>query len=81
MLSPSRTIIFTPTAGSIASLAKAFVADAFVRTASESIQIHGGIGFTWECDAQLFYKRGRYGRNVLGSTERHFERVLTSQGL
>jgi alkylation response protein AidB-like acyl-CoA dehydrogenase len=40
-----------------APLAKAVAADAFVRVAGESIQLHGGIGFTWEHDAHLYFKR------------------------
>ncbi|MCW2600232.1 MAG: acyl-CoA dehydrogenase protein [Frankiales bacterium] len=40
-----------------APLAKAVTADAFVRVAGESIQLHGGIGFTWEHDAHLYFKR------------------------
>lgn len=63
------------------SMAKAYASETLDRAGEECIQIHGAIGFTWECDAQLFYKRGRYSRNLLGSPEYHHERVLTSQGL
>ena len=40
-----------------APLAKAVASDAFVRVCGESIQLHGGIGFTWEHDVQLYFKR------------------------
>jgi alkylation response protein AidB-like acyl-CoA dehydrogenase len=40
-----------------APLAKATAADAFVAVAGETIQLHGGIGFTWEHDAHLYFKR------------------------
>lgn len=41
----------------VAPLAKAVCADAFALVAGESIQLHGGIGFTWEHDAHLYFKR------------------------
>ncbi|MEE8312272.1 MAG: acyl-CoA dehydrogenase family protein [Candidatus Binatia bacterium] len=63
------------------SMAKAAASEALDRAGEECVQIHGAIGYTWECDAHLFYKRGRYSRNDLGSPERHLERVLASQGL
>jgi alkylation response protein AidB-like acyl-CoA dehydrogenase len=40
-----------------AAIAKSYCGDAFVRAASDGIQVHGGIGFTWEHPAHLFYKR------------------------
>src|SRR5437763_1363231 len=47
----------------VVSLAKAYCSDAFASAATETIQIHGGIGFTWEHDAHLYYRRaGRWGR-------------------
>ena len=42
----------------VASLAKAYCSDAYFHAAAENIQIHGGIGFTWEHDAHLYFKRG-----------------------
>ncbi len=63
------------------SMAKATASEALDRAGEEGVQIHGAIGYTWECDAQLYYKRGRYCRNLLGSPAWHYERVLASQGL
>jgi len=63
------------------SMAKARTSETLDRAGEECVQIHGAIGYTWECDAQLFYKRGRYSRNHLGSPDHHYERVLTSQGI
>ena len=40
-----------------AAMAKGFVAEAAVFISGEDIQIHGGVGFTWDCDAHLYYKR------------------------
>lgn len=64
-----------------ASRAKAFAGRALDEAGEECIQIHGGIGYTWECDAQLYYKRGRYCRNLMGSPEYHYERLLSEQGV
>ncbi len=63
------------------SMAKSFASMAADEAGEDCIQIHGAIGYTWECDAQLYYKRGRASRNILGSPEWHSERVLSSQGL
>jgi alkylation response protein AidB-like acyl-CoA dehydrogenase len=70
-----------PDAARFVSMAKAYATDALDRAGEECVQIHGAIGFTWECDAQLYYKRGRFCRNWLGSAEHHRERVLSAQGL
>ncbi len=43
---------------SVASLAKAYCSEAYFHAAAENIQIHGGIGFTWEHPAHLYFKRG-----------------------
>jgi alkylation response protein AidB-like acyl-CoA dehydrogenase len=64
-----------------ASLAKATASDAFFRCAADSIQIHGGVGFTFEYDAHLFFKRARAGEQLLGSPEFHRERVARRIGL
>ena len=42
---------------SVASLAKAYCSEAYFHAAAENIQIHGGIGFTWEHDAHLYLRR------------------------
>ena len=63
------------------SMAKAHASEALERAGEECIQVHGAIGFTWECDAHFYYKRARYCRNLLGSPEYHNERLLSVQGL
>jgi alkylation response protein AidB-like acyl-CoA dehydrogenase len=55
----------------LASLAKAYCSDAFASAATESIQIHGGIGFTWEHDAHLYYRRAKSTEQFLGSPSEH----------
>jgi alkylation response protein AidB-like acyl-CoA dehydrogenase len=49
-----------------APLAKAFCTDAFFFCAAENIQVHGGIGFTWEHDAHLFFKRAKTNQLMFG---------------
>src|SRR5262249_4660795 len=54
-----------------ASLAKCTASEAFFRSAAESIQIHGGVGFTWEYDLHLYLKRARAGESLLGDPAWH----------
>jgi acyl-CoA dehydrogenase len=49
----------SPEATRSAHLAKAYCSDAFMKVAADTVQIHGGIGFTWEFAAQLYYKRAK----------------------
>jgi alkylation response protein AidB-like acyl-CoA dehydrogenase len=59
----------------LASLAKAYCSDAYFRCAAESIQIHGGVGFTWEYDVHLHFKRAKATEVCLGDPAFHRERV------
>jgi alkylation response protein AidB-like acyl-CoA dehydrogenase len=54
-----------------APIAKAYCADTYYRTAASTIQIHGGIGFTWEHDAHLHLKRAKSGQLFLGDSVAH----------
>lgn len=49
-----------------AAMAKGFVAEAAVKVTADDIQIHGGVGFTWDCDAHFFYKRAKMNDGLLG---------------
>ena len=60
----------------IASLAKACAADAFIQTARETIQLHGGIGFTWDNDTHLWFKRAKSSEVFLGSPKYHRELLM-----
>jgi alkylation response protein AidB-like acyl-CoA dehydrogenase len=64
-----------------ASLAKAYCTDAFFHTAAENIQIHGGIGFTWEHDAHLYFKRAKSSQLLLGDPAYHRELVALQLGI
>jgi alkylation response protein AidB-like acyl-CoA dehydrogenase len=63
------------------SMARVCAGEAVDRAGEECVQTHGAIGFTAECDAQLFYKRGRFSRNLGAAPSWYNERILTSQGL
>jgi alkylation response protein AidB-like acyl-CoA dehydrogenase len=70
------TAAYAPAEFSTASsVAKAFCSDAFIQVATESIQIHGGIGFTWEHDAQLYYRRAYSNSALLGDADFHRARL------
>lgn len=58
-----------------ASLAKAYCSDAYVFCAEENIQIHGGIGFTWEHPAHLYFKRARTNQLLFGDPYQHRDRI------
>jgi len=58
-----------------ASIAKAYASDAGWRVPDASIQVHGGIGFTWEHDLHFFLKRGRANAAIFGDAKWHRERV------
>jgi alkylation response protein AidB-like acyl-CoA dehydrogenase len=64
-----------------AAVAKSHATEAFFRCAAENIQIHGGVGFTWEHDAHLFLKRARGSLVLLGTAARDRERVAGAIGL
>jgi alkylation response protein AidB-like acyl-CoA dehydrogenase len=56
------------------ALAQAYCSDAFVTVAATSIQVHGGIGFTWEHPAHLYLRRARCDAQLLGPPSVHRER-------
>jgi alkylation response protein AidB-like acyl-CoA dehydrogenase len=64
-----------------ASLAKAWCSEAYFQVAAENIQIHGGVGFTWEYDPHLHFKRARASESWLGDPATHRERVARALGL
>ncbi|HEY4006674.1 MAG TPA: acyl-CoA dehydrogenase family protein [Pseudonocardia sp.] len=57
----------------LASMAKAYCSEAYYHCAAENIQVHGGIGFTWEHPAHLYFKRARSSQALLGSPRYHRE--------
>jgi alkylation response protein AidB-like acyl-CoA dehydrogenase len=65
----------------LASTAKAHCSEAYVHAAAESIQVHGGVGFTWDHDAHLYFKRARSSALLFGDPAWHRERVARLLGL
>jgi alkylation response protein AidB-like acyl-CoA dehydrogenase len=65
----------------VAALAKAYVSDAYFHCAAENIQIHGGIGFTWEHDAHLYFKRAKSSEIFLGDATYHRELLAQRIGI
>lgn len=64
-----------------ASMAKAYASDAGYRVAASALQVHGGIGFTWEHDLHFFLKRARANGHAYGDARWHRERVAELSGL
>ncbi len=65
----------------LASLVKAYASETYFHVAAENIQIHGGIGFTWEHDAHLYFKRAKSSELFLGDGAYHRERLASRIGL
>jgi len=64
-----------------ASIARAYCSEAYCRCAAEAIQIHGGMGFTWDHPAQLYFKRARASATLLGDPAYHREQIAQIMGL
>lgn len=65
----------------LASIAKAYASDAFKMVAGDGIQIHGGMGYTWESDMHLYFKRAKADEFTFGDASYHRERVARLIGL
>jgi alkylation response protein AidB-like acyl-CoA dehydrogenase len=58
-----------------ADVAKAYCSEAVMAASADTIQLHGGIGFTWEHDAHLYFKRARSTEELLGTPREHYDRI------
>ncbi len=65
----------------VSSMAKAVASDAYTRCAGDALQIFGGVGFTFEYDIHLYFKRARSSASLLGDPAYHRERVACEIGL
>jgi len=65
----------------MASLAKAFCSEAYFQAAADNIQIHGGIGFTWDHPAHLYFKRAKSSELILGDPAYHRELLAQRIGI
>ena len=63
------------------SRAKAYASEALPKLGIDAIQLHGGIGYTWEYDAHLYLKRAKWVRPAFGDANFHYERVAQLGGL
>jgi alkylation response protein AidB-like acyl-CoA dehydrogenase len=66
---------------SVASLSKAYCSEAYFHAAAENIQIHGGIGFTWEHPAHLYFKRAKSSELLFGDPTHHRELLAQRIGI
>ena len=64
----------------LASLAKASAAEAYLQTAIHAVQMHGGIGFTWDNDTHLWFKRAKSSEILFGDANEHRERMMQHWG-
>jgi alkylation response protein AidB-like acyl-CoA dehydrogenase len=67
--------------GIAASIAHCYCSEAFTRAAASCIQVHGGIGFTWEHSAHLYYRRAKSAELLFGHPAQHRRRLATLLGL
>ncbi len=65
----------------VASLAKSYCSEAYFHAAAENIQIHGGIGFTWEHPAHLYFKRAKSSELLFGDPTYHRELLAQRIGI
>ena len=63
-----------------AAIAKAHITDRFMQVARDTVEAHGGIGFTWECDVQIWFKRAMFDRAFLGTPDVHRTRAADLAG-
>ena len=66
-----------PEAPRVASMAKAYCSEMYTRVAADGIQVHGGIGFTWDHNMHLYFKRAKGSEVLLGDATWHRERIAT----
>ncbi len=58
-----------------ASIAKSHLSDVYTKSASKAVQLHGGIGFTWEHDIHFWFKRAKWNESAFGDPTYHRERI------
>jgi alkylation response protein AidB-like acyl-CoA dehydrogenase len=66
-----------PEASRAASMAKAYCSEMYTRVTADGVQVHGGIGFTWDHNMHLYFKRAKSSEVLLGNATWHRERIAT----
>jgi alkylation response protein AidB-like acyl-CoA dehydrogenase len=61
-------------------MAKASLCEIYARSSNRAVQMHGGIGFTWEHDLHFWFKRAKWDEVAFGDPSFHRERVATLSG-
>ena len=61
----------------MASMVKAMTSDTYIEAARAGIQLRGGIGFTWENDTHMWFKRAKSSEVFMGTPHQHRERMMT----
>ena len=64
-----------------ASVARVMLADAYADATVDTVQLHGGIGFTWEHDAHLYYKNGLSNKVLFGPPGEQLDRLADALGI
>jgi alkylation response protein AidB-like acyl-CoA dehydrogenase len=64
--------------GEAASVAKSYCSDAYFAIAGDALQLFGGVGFTWEYDVHLYFKRAKSSEQLLGNGTQHRERLASA---
>ena len=59
----------------LSRMAKALASDTYANAVAKAVQLHGGIGFTWECDVHLFFKRAQWSKFAFGDAAHHRRRI------
>jgi alkylation response protein AidB-like acyl-CoA dehydrogenase len=62
-------------ADALARMAKAYAGDAFAAATRKGVQLHGGYGFTWDCDVHFYFRRAIWDRSMLGDAIHHRRRL------
>ncbi|MGH0037282.1 MAG: acyl-CoA dehydrogenase family protein [Myxococcota bacterium] len=68
-------------AAAAVSRAKAYASEALARIGVDGVQLHGGVGYTWEYDIQMYLKRSKWARPHFGDSDHHYERLARLSGL
>jgi alkylation response protein AidB-like acyl-CoA dehydrogenase len=67
--------------GVAASVARVLLSDGYAEASVDTVHLHGGIGFTWEHDAHLYYKNGLSNKVLFGAPGEQLDRLADQLGL
>jgi alkylation response protein AidB-like acyl-CoA dehydrogenase len=70
-----------PALPAAAAVARVLASAAYMQTAADTIELHGGIGYTWDYDAHLYYKNAVSNKVLLGDADAQLERLAHALGM